>query len=262
MRRSRAVPILAKLTLTVVVFSAVSKGALLGFDYVIDVLAEQRLLTEVAQTAQIIKNTLDQFQLAQSMASEMTHPSYWKSLAMQIIVNPPKNLYGETNGWDRIYTAGAPVNLTWNNSTIPIQSDPYYSGGTGTSFAATTATAEIADSAAEDSLASVQQFYQNKPVNDTATQALQTDFANTGNNTYLGQARITNGLGFQQLSSQQDMLIQLTNLTRMQVVALKQLRDQNTDANNFISDLHQYQATQGASIGGGLAAEFQAYTLP
>lgn len=261
MTKPRVLPILAKLTLTAIVFSATSKGALLGFDYVIDILAEQRLLTEVAQTAQIIKNTLDQFQLAQSMASEMTHASYWKSVAMQIIVNSPRNLYGETIGWDRIYTAGAPVNSTWNNSTIPIQSDPYYSGGIGTSFAATIATAEIADAAAEDSLASVQEFYQNKPVNDAATQALQTDFSVAGNNTYLGQTRITNGLGFQQLSSQQDMLTQLTHLSRMQAVALKQLRDQNTDANNFVSDLHQYQA-QGASLGGGLAAEFQAYSLP
>lgn len=87
-----------KILLTAVVFSAVSKGALFGFDYVIDVLAEQRLLTEVAQTAQVIKNTLDEFQLAQTMASEVTHASYWKSLIMQIILNPPANLYGETNG--------------------------------------------------------------------------------------------------------------------------------------------------------------------
>jgi hypothetical protein len=252
----------AKLILTVLVFSALSKGAFFGFEYVIDVLAEQRLLTEVAQTAQVIKNTLDQFQLAQTMASEVTHASYWKSVLMQIILNPPRNLYGETNGWDQVFTGGANVNSTWNNSTIPVEQDRYYTNGPGSTFASTAATAEVADSTAQDSLAAVQQFYQNKPINASATQSLQADFQSGANNTYLGQVRITNGIGFQTLSTQQDALTQLTNLTRIETVLLKQVRDQNADANNFITDLHQYQAAQGVSIGGGLAAEFQAYSLP
>ncbi|MFZ0592345.1 MAG: hypothetical protein WAM39_17935 [Bryobacteraceae bacterium] len=260
--KKRVWSIPAKILLTAIVFSAVSKGALFGFEYVIDVLAEQRLLTEVAQTAQVIKNTLDELQLAQTMAGEVTHASYRKSLLMQIILNPPTNLYGETTGWGQIFTGGASVNPTWSNSTIPVEQDRYYTNGPGTTFAATTATAEIADSAAEDSLAAVQQFYQNKPVNNTATQALQADFQNGGNDTYLGQARIANGIGFQELSTQQDLLTQITNLTRIETVMLKQVRDQNTDGNNFITDLHQYQATQGVSIGGGLASEFQAYSLP
>ncbi len=252
----------AKILLTAVVFSAVSKGALFGFEYVIDVLAEQRLLTEVAQTAQVIKNTLDELQLAQTMASEVTHASYWKSVIMQIILNPPTNLYGETSGWGQIFTGSANVNPTWTNSTIPVEQDRYYTSGPGSTFASTTATAEIADSTAEDSLAAVQQFYQNKPANNAATQALQADFANPANDTYLGQARIATGIGFQELSTQQDLLTQITNLTRIETVLLKQVRDQNTDGNNFITDLHQYQATQGVSLGSGLAAEFQAYSLP
>ena len=254
----------ARLVLTALVFSALSKGALLGVDFVIDILSEARLLTQVGQTAQVIANTLNTLQLAQTMAAEVTHASSWKSLVMQIILNAPSNLYGETTGWDRIWTGGAPVNPTWNNSSIPIQQDPYFAPTTPgfPTFAATTATAEIADATAQDSLASVQQFYQNKPVNDQATQALQSDFADPGNDTYLGQARITNGVGLQQLSSQQDQLTQLTNLTRLQSVLVKQIRDQNADVNNFTADLHRYQATQGVTINAGLADEFQAYSIP
>jgi hypothetical protein len=260
MKRWLSIPI--RLAITALVFCAGCSALGFGVDYVIDVLAEQRLFTEITQTAQILKNTLNEFQLTQTMAKEMTHASYWNSLAMRYVINPPTDLYRETDGWSSIYTAGGNVNQTWSNSTVPVEPDPYYTSGPGTDFASTTATAELADSAAEDSLATVQQFYRNKTANDTARKALQTDFANGGNNTYLGQARIANGIGLQTLSTQQDILTQLVNVTRIQALALKQIRDQDADDNNFITDLHRYQASQGVQIGSGLASEFQSYNLP
>jgi hypothetical protein len=259
MRGKRIWRIPAKLVLATLVYGAICECGAISINFVIDLLTESRLLTQVSQNATEIQQTLRQLQLAQTMATELTHPSAWKSLIMHIVINAPRNLYGETVGWDQIWTAGAPVNVTWFNSAIPLEQDPYYTSGPGTAFAANTATAEIADATAQDALASVQTFYQNKPLNDTATQALQSDFADAGNDTYLGQARVTNGIGLQALASQQDMLTQLTNLTRIQSVAVKQIRDQNTDGTNFSTDLHMYQATSGVSIGGGLAAEFQAY---
>jgi hypothetical protein len=229
---------------------------------VIDVLAEQRLFTEIAQTAQVVKNTLDDVQLAKAMAKEVTSPAYWNSLGMQYVLNPPSNLYRETDGWNSIYTNTGSVNQTWNNSTIPVEKDPYYMDGPGTTFASTTATSEIADSAAEDSLANVQQFYRNKLKNDQATKALQSDFANPNNNTYLGLAKVGDGAALQSLTTQQDQLQQQTNEVRLLTVLVKQVRDQNADANNFTTDFHRYQAGQGITINSSLISEFKNYTIP